>query len=331
MSRPAQSLRLTLVSAVTGLVVAGALLTTAGAHAETSYSTSSYAGRLLGLVNDARAQLGLQPLVLAMGTTTVAWGWTEHLAQVHALSHNQHLGRQLSTHGSSRWRVYGENVGVGSTDDPDGLFDAYMHSPEHRANILNRDYRYVGVAVVFTGSRSWNTFDFVDVYGMQAMHHAGGRHVGQGSQHADSAKPKVSSRPVAVAPAAPTPPTGQAVAAASVAPAGQAAADASAERAGRAASVRASAGRASGVRAVVARVASVHVKALHHVVASRPVGQHRSGETAAGLETAAPAHVVASNVPLPIHRTQPVLLALAVLAIAFVARRWMLVVVRPSA
>lgn len=303
MSRPAQSLRLTLVIAVVGMVAATALLTTAGAQAATSYTTSSYAGRLLTLVNDARAQQGLQPLVLAMGTTTVAWGWTQHLAEAGALSHNQHLGRDLSTHGSSRWRVYGENVGVGAASDPDGLFDAYMHSPEHRANILYRDYRYVGVAVVFTGSRSWNTFDFVDVYGVQAMHHAGGRHVGRRSAHAATAKPKVSARP------------------ASAAPAGQAA---SAARTVQAESVQASA-----VRPAVARVLPVHVKGLHHAVTSRSVAQPRFVQAAA-LQVAAP-HALAHNAPLHNRRTQPVLLALAVLALGFTARRWILVAVRPSA
>lgn len=171
MRSPARSVRIIVISAVFGLLVSGAMLTKAGAQADTSYSTSDYAGRLLTLVNAARAEHGLRPLVLAPGTTMVAWGWTEHLADQRALSHNQKLGRQLATHGSSRWRVYGENVGVGSADDPDGLFAAYMHSPEHRANILNRSYRYVGLAVVFTGTRSWNTFDFVDVYGSHSAHH----------------------------------------------------------------------------------------------------------------------------------------------------------------
>ena len=178
MSRPAPSARLVVVSAVIVLLATAAALTTAGAHAATSYSTSSYASRLLDLVNIARGQQGLRPLVSAPGTTTVATAWTQHLADDRALSHNPQLGRQLEAHGSRTWRVYGENVGVGSATDPDDLFTAYWNSPEHRANILNRSYRYVGVAVRFTGSRSWNTFDFVDVYGRtQPTRHVGRRHL----------------------------------------------------------------------------------------------------------------------------------------------------------
>jgi hypothetical protein len=263
------------------MLAAAALLTTHGAQAAASYSTSSYAGRLLTLVNDVRAQQGLRPLVLAPGTTTVAWGWTQHLADARALSHNRHLGRDLSTHGSSRWRVYGENVGVGSVEDPDGLFAAYMHSPEHRANIMNRDYRYVGVAVVFTGSRSWNTFDFVDVYGVRPMHHAGRRHVVERPAHTVAVKPKVESH--------------QAVVAAAVRP------------------------------------VPVHVKALQHAAPTRPAIHHRLREIAASPVTVAPVQLPATSHTLPDDRSQPVLVALAALAVAFVARRWMLVAVRRSA
>ena len=160
---PAASARSIVIAAMVGTLVAIALTTSVGAGAS-SYTTSTYAARLLTLVNEARQEHGERPLALASGTTAVAAGWTQHLADARMLSHNPRLARQLSAHGSRAWLTYGENVGMGSAEDPDGLFDAYMQSPEHRANILNNDYRFVGVAVEFTGSRSWNTFDFVDVY-----------------------------------------------------------------------------------------------------------------------------------------------------------------------
>ena len=290
MRSPAQSLRLTVVGGLVGLLTATALLTTAGAHAATSYDTTSYSARLLALVNTARDQHGLRPLVFATGTTMVAWDWTQHLADKQALSHNQRLGRQLATHGSSRWRVYGENVGVGSADDPDGLFEAYMHSPEHRANILNADYRYVGVAVVFTDSRSWNTFDFVDVYGnAQPARHSGRRHV----QAATDAVP-AAARPVRE--------------------------------------------RVVAARSTPAPHVVVRVKGLQHraqpvrVVHRRPVVGHRFVGIAAGPSlTAVPGPLVADFARMPVDRTHSVALALAVLVLMFVARRWMLTAVRRNA
>jgi uncharacterized protein YkwD len=168
MRPPAVAIRISSRTALVVLVAAFAGIVTmvlpAPAHAA-SYSTSSYASRLLSLVNQARQQHGLRPLTATSGTGSVAAAWTSHLASAHQLSHNPNLAHDLSTHGSSNWMTYGENVGEGASGNPDALFNAYMNSPEHRDNILTSAYRYVGVAVVFTGRTSWNTFDFVDAYG----------------------------------------------------------------------------------------------------------------------------------------------------------------------
>jgi uncharacterized protein YkwD len=277
MSRPARSARNVLISAVIGLLATAAMLTTAGAQAAASYDTSSYAARLLDLVNIARSQHGLRPLVRAPGTTTVAAAWTQHLADDRALSHNSQLGRQLAAHGSKSWRVYGENVGVGSATDPDGLFKAYWNSPEHRANILNRSYRYVGVAVLLTGSRAWNTFDFVDVYGRaQPTRHVGRRHV-QSHVSTTAARPSTGEthRPAA--------------------------------------------------RPLVVQVKALHQTSAHRPAAQRPVNAHVFvGVVAGPVHTAASGHGVVGAVQLPEHRTHTVMLAAAVLAVLFAARRWML-------
>jgi hypothetical protein len=146
-------------------LVAGFFLLGSPAADAASYSPSSYATRLLSLVNQAREQQGLRPLTATSGTGTVAASWTNHMAANHTLAHNPDLAHDLSTHGSSHWMTYGENVGQGYATNPDGLFKAYMNSPEHRDNILTGAYRYVGVGVTFSGRVAWNTFDFVDAYG----------------------------------------------------------------------------------------------------------------------------------------------------------------------
>jgi hypothetical protein len=154
----------TLAATILGAIVSFLVVAAPSAHAA-SYSTSSYGSRLLQLVNQARSSNGLHTLTLASGTSTVAAGWTSHLANQGSLSHNPNLASQLESHGSPNWTIYGENVGQGAPTNPDQLFNAYMQSPEHRANILEARYRYVGVAVVFAGGYAWNTFDFVDQYG----------------------------------------------------------------------------------------------------------------------------------------------------------------------
>ena len=155
--------RLTLATVALAGLAGTAALAAPAAHAEAS--PSAFGSRLAQLINNARADHGLAPLTVTSGTSTVAANWTGHLAAAGSLSHNPDLASQLESHGSPNWRSYGENVGEGPTSDAQTLFDAYMNSPEHRANILGSSYRYLGVGVVFRGSTAWNTLDFVDQYG----------------------------------------------------------------------------------------------------------------------------------------------------------------------
>jgi uncharacterized protein YkwD len=155
--------RLTLATVALAGLAGTAAVAAPAAHAEAS--PSAFGSRLAQLINSARADHGLAPLTVTSGTSTVATNWTSHLAAAGSLSHNPDLASQLETHGSPNWRSYGENVGEGPTSDARTLFDAYMNSPEHRANILGSSYRYLGIGVVYRGSTAWNTLDFVDQYG----------------------------------------------------------------------------------------------------------------------------------------------------------------------
>jgi hypothetical protein len=155
--------RRTIGALVAGLLGLGAAFGLAPAHAA-AWTSSSYASRLVQLVNQARQQNGLPALTVTSGTSQVAAAWTAHLDASKTLAHNPDLQHQLETHGSPNWTTYGENVGQGPANDPDALFKAYMNSTEHRDNILNRAYRFTGVSVILDGSSAWNTFDFVDSY-----------------------------------------------------------------------------------------------------------------------------------------------------------------------
>ena len=52
----------------------------------------------------------------------------------------------------------GENVDLNQTVA--GAHDALMHSPPHRANILDPDYNAIGVGVIRGGDKIWVTEDF---------------------------------------------------------------------------------------------------------------------------------------------------------------------------
>jgi uncharacterized protein YkwD len=69
-----------------------------------------------------------------------------------------HTSNDALGHRVTRWRILGENVGVGNTVD--SLQQAFMASPPHRENIMYPEFRYVGVGVTTTADRMWVTVIF---------------------------------------------------------------------------------------------------------------------------------------------------------------------------
>lgn len=163
--RPVLVVLAALALTVTG--VAGVLVVTsrdAGAIGSFAPRLSSYDQRLAGDINHARQRAGRSALQLVAGTTDVAHGWSCTMAAHRRLAHRPYLGSALSRHGSPYWRHIGEDVGAVRSSDPNVLFRAYMRSAEHRANILNPRYHYLGIRTIYAGGRRWNTLDFVDEY-----------------------------------------------------------------------------------------------------------------------------------------------------------------------
>jgi uncharacterized protein YkwD len=119
--------------------------------------------RLAALINNARTSRGLAPLTVAPGTTDLARDWSMNQASKDLMYHNPNLVAGVQRHGSSDWRAVAENVGRGWSAD--SLFEAYMNSPGHRANILDSGMRYLGIGWVERPDGSgYNTQVFVDRY-----------------------------------------------------------------------------------------------------------------------------------------------------------------------
>lgn len=153
-----------LLCATTGSSGAAASSSTTGEHVLDGVRLNSFEARLVADMNQARVAHGLHPLRVVAGTTDVARRWSWHLALIEQLVHNPKLTSDVSHAGSAAWTSVAENVGYGPVADPDTLFQAYMHSPEHRANILRKSVTDVGVGVVMRGDTAWNTVDFVNAY-----------------------------------------------------------------------------------------------------------------------------------------------------------------------
>lgn len=119
--------------------------------------------RLVSLINSARTSRGIAALRIAPGFTDVARRWSAKMANHRSMYHNPSLVSQVSAAGGSEWRAIAENVGYGYSAD--SLFDMYMRSSGHRANILNSRLRYLGIGwAERPGGLGYNTQVFVSDY-----------------------------------------------------------------------------------------------------------------------------------------------------------------------
>ena len=116
-----------------------------------SYSGyTSYAQELLTLTNEARAEAGLAPL---SWSDTLAYCAAVRAEELPLLSDDQNRNHQRPD-GSDWYTVnesamWAENIAYGQTSAQE-VFDAWMNSPGHYANIMNPDYRTFGAALYYT-------------------------------------------------------------------------------------------------------------------------------------------------------------------------------------
>jgi uncharacterized protein YkwD len=142
-----------LASLVIALVVSMAATPSAAQAATTSSSSaarvqvrsisSSYDYQILYWTNVARRQHGLRALKAGPCVDRFAENWTARMAGRGYFSH-QHLRPVLRR---CHRHTAGENIARSSGSwSPYQVVQAWMHSPGHRRNILNRRYKALGVS-----------------------------------------------------------------------------------------------------------------------------------------------------------------------------------------
>ncbi|CAG8557110.1 1414_t:CDS:2 [Paraglomus occultum] len=100
---------------------------------------------LLKLVNDERNKVGVDPLVLDARLIKAAQAHSEYQASINAITHDDpigNLGDRIKKLGYIYENV-GENIAFGFTTEA-SVMEAWMNSPQHRANILNPNFRHFG-------------------------------------------------------------------------------------------------------------------------------------------------------------------------------------------
>lgn len=114
----------------------------------------SFESEVVRLVNEQRANYGLQPLTENWELSRVARYKSQDMAD------NRYFSHTSPTYGSPfqmirafglSFRTAGENIAYGQRT-PQAVVNAWMNSSGHRANILNSSYTQIGVGYVADGS-----------------------------------------------------------------------------------------------------------------------------------------------------------------------------------
>lgn len=106
--------------------------------------------QFVSLLNRERVDRGLAPVQVSAELTKVARAHTAKMVTTRRLHHNPDLARSVTN-----WRKLGENVGRGARAT--SVHEAFMRSAAHRRNVLDRDWRQVGVGVDVRDGVIWIT------------------------------------------------------------------------------------------------------------------------------------------------------------------------------
>ncbi|MFN8028118.1 MAG: CAP domain-containing protein [Acidimicrobiia bacterium] len=149
--------------ALVAVAAAIALGASACGFANTSATppTDAVQNGVLQAMNADRQANGVPPLQWSPKLANTAGNWAANESRVNSMYH-QDLSALLYSPDYAGWYTLGENLLVG----PGGMSvaqmeQAWMNSPAHRANILNRSFNAAGVGYVRgPDGRLWTVVDF---------------------------------------------------------------------------------------------------------------------------------------------------------------------------
>jgi uncharacterized protein YkwD len=147
------------ISLAAALVVAALVCVEAPSAAHTARA-STLEAQALSDINAVRAQHGLRPLRISLRLNAAARQHSTQMAASGYFSHSsadgtafwRRIGRFYGSGGYRYWSV-GENLLWASPSvDAGGMVKMWMGSPEHRANLLGRRWREIGLSAVHVAS-----------------------------------------------------------------------------------------------------------------------------------------------------------------------------------
>ncbi|MFB7650579.1 MULTISPECIES: CAP domain-containing protein [unclassified Streptomyces] len=110
--------------------------------------------KVVELVNAERGKAGCSPVTVNAALTKAAQAHSEDMAATGTMSHSGSNGSSPEdriTNAGYNWSTYGENVAYGY-ETPEKVMAGWMSSPGHKENILNCDFKEIGVGLAQPGS-----------------------------------------------------------------------------------------------------------------------------------------------------------------------------------
>ncbi|MET9891391.1 CAP domain-containing protein [Streptomyces sp. NPDC006465] len=116
---------------------------------------------VLKLVNDERAKVGCSPVAANSALSGLAQTFSEDMASRDFFDHTDPSGLSPWDRAAKAGitSLGGENIARGQADAA-AVMEAWMNSPGHKANILNCDFKTLGVGAHFGSGGPWWTQDF---------------------------------------------------------------------------------------------------------------------------------------------------------------------------
>ena len=122
----------------------------------TTTSSSQYAQKVVDLVNAERAKEGLSPVSVNTKLENAAQTRAQEIVTSfsHTRPNGSSFGTAIKAAGVS-YNACGENIAYGQKS-PEAVMNAWMNSSGHRANIMNPNFKYIGVGYYQTnGVNYW--------------------------------------------------------------------------------------------------------------------------------------------------------------------------------
>jgi len=115
---------------------------------------------LIEEINSKRKQLNVGRLKRSMILEKAAMSHSHDMAKNGNVTHNSSDGLSFKSRMRKqgvRMGVMAENIGCGASE-PETILKEWLNSQEHRVNMLDRQYRFVGVGVAFHPEHRCNWF-----------------------------------------------------------------------------------------------------------------------------------------------------------------------------